>query len=358
MRVLIIGGTGFIGPRVVRLLHEQGHTVAVFHRGKTEADLPEDVQHIHCGDVANGVELLEWRTQFLPKYKNDFQRFAPDVVLDMTPIGEQYAKVVLDTFRGVSPRVVAISSGDVYRAYGRLLRTEPGLPDPVPLTEDSPLREKLYPYRAETLREPNDPLRVRDFYEKILVEQIVMNTPELSGTILRLPAVYGPDDVQHRLFEFLKRMDDKRPVILFDEVSAGWRWTRGYVENVALAIVLAVTNERAAGHIYNVGEPKALSLQEWVQAIGKAAGWNGEVVVVAQGAISPYSEMDAEGLRQDLESDTTRIRTELGYKERISLEEGLQQTVAWERANPPKEIDPKQFDYEAEDAVLAKLGKQ
>ncbi len=356
MHVLIIGGTGFMGPRVVRLLHEQGHAVAVFHRGKTEADLPEDVQHIHCGDVSDGIELIEWRTQLLPKYKNEFGHFAPDVVLDMTPIGEQDAQAVVNTCREVTPRLVAISSCDVYRAYGRLLRTEPGPPDPVPLTEDSPLREKLYPYREETRRGQDDPLRVRDFYEKILVEQIVMNTSQLAGTILRLPAVYGPDDVQHRLFEFLKRMDDKRPVILFDEVSAPWGWTRGYVENVAWAIVLAVTNERAAGRIYNVGEPKALSLEEWVQAIGKAADWNGEVVVTKE-SMPSYLGMDAEGLHQDLVCDSTRIRTELGYKERISFEEGLQHTVAWERANPPKEIDPKQFDYDAEDAVLAKLGK-
>ena len=166
MRILIIGGTGFMGPRVVRLLHEQGHTVIVFHRGKTEADLPEDVQHIHCGDASNGVELIEWRTHFLPHYANEFQRLAPDVVLDMTAVGEQDAQVVVDTFRGVTQRLVVISSGDVYRAYGRLLRTEPGPPDPVPLTEESPLREKLYPYRGETLRELDDPLRVRDFYEK------------------------------------------------------------------------------------------------------------------------------------------------------------------------------------------------
>ena len=40
MRVLIIGGTHFIGPAVVRSLHEMGHEVTVFHRGQTTADLP------------------------------------------------------------------------------------------------------------------------------------------------------------------------------------------------------------------------------------------------------------------------------------------------------------------------------
>ena len=55
---------------------------------------------------------------------------------------------------------------------------------------------------------------------------------------------------------------------------------------------------------------------------------------------------------QDIVVDSSRIRRELGYVERIDLEEALKRTVTWERANPPKEIDPKEFDYVAEDAFL------
>ncbi len=111
MRILVIGGTGFIGPRVVRLLHQQGHTITVFHRGKTEVDLPTEVQHFHCGDASDNLELIGWRIHSLPKYTNEFKRLAPDIVLDMTPVGEQDAQIVMDTFRGITQRIVAISSG-------------------------------------------------------------------------------------------------------------------------------------------------------------------------------------------------------------------------------------------------------
>ena len=59
---------------------------------------------------------------------------------------------------------------------------------------------------------------------------------------------------------------------------------------------------------------------------------------------------------QDIVVDSSRIRRELGYEERVSLDEALKRTIAWERANPPKEIDPKEFDYAGEDAFLAPHG--
>jgi dTDP-D-glucose 4,6-dehydratase len=56
----------------------------------------------------------------------------------------------------------------------------------------------------------------------------------------------------------------------------------------------------------------------------------------------------------DLFVDTGRIRRELGYREVVAFDEALRRTVAWERANPPSEVDPARFDYAAEDAALAK----
>ncbi len=112
-----------------------------------------------------------------------------------------------------------------------------------------------------------------DAYDKIAVERVVLANADLPGTVLRLPMVYGPGDSQHRLFEYLKRMDDNRPTIPVDEGLASWRWTRGYVENVAAAVALAATNPRATGRVYNVGEDKGRSTIEWIEEIGGAAGW-------------------------------------------------------------------------------------
>ncbi len=275
----------------------------------------------------------------------------PEVVLDMIPVIEQDAREVMSAFKGVARRVVAISSQDVYRAFGRVNRKESGPIEPPPITEDSPLRENLYPYRADPRRDASDSQRLMDDYDKILIERVIMSDPDLPGTVLRLPMVYGPGDYQHRMFAMLKRMDDHRPAILLDELEARWRWTHGYVENVAAAIALAVTDERAAGRIYNVGELNASTLAEWVAQIGEAAGWHGRIVTAPQGTL-PEPLRNGINAEQHIIVDTTRIRRELGYKEHVPHNEAMRYTVAWERANPPEKIVPGEFDYALEDRYL------
>jgi nucleoside-diphosphate-sugar epimerase len=341
MRILVIGGTNFMGPLVVRSLSNDGHEVVVFHRGKTSTNLPSGVR-----------EILGDRRPLAP-FAGELRRFEPDIVLDMIPVTEQDAQEVMSTFKSIARRVVAISSQDVYRAFGRVNNKESGPVEPGPITEDSPLRENLYPYRGETPRN-EDQKQWMDDYDKILVERVVMGNPELPGTILRLPAVYGPGDFQHRMFAWVKRMDDKRPAILLDEKDAQWRWTHGYVENVALAIALAVTDERASGRIYNVGEPYSHSMAERIRKIGEAAGWNGKIVLAPQDKL-PAPLRWGINSEQDIVVDSSRIREELGYTERVAPDEAFKSTIDWERANPPAEIDPKDFDYAAEDAILAEL---
>src|SRR5262249_23326497 len=160
------------------------------------------------------------------------------------------ARGLVEAFRGLAARAVVVSSGDVYRAYGRFLGTEPGPADPVPLAEDAPLREALFPYRASA----SGPEDLVFDYDKVLVERGAPAGRALPATVLRLPMVHGPGDPQHRLAAYLRRMEAGRRAIPLDEGLAGWRCTRGYVEDVAAAIALAVADQRAAGKVYNVGE--------------------------------------------------------------------------------------------------------
>lgn len=337
MRVLVIGGTNFIGPHVVTALDQHGHEVTVYHRGQHEPDLPPAVRHIHSPRAA--IPVLH--------FPSSLSDPPPEVVLHMFLVGEDDASAAVARFMGVAHRIVAISSGDVYRAYGRLLGTEPGSSEPIPIEEDAPLRERLFPYRHNAA----GPADWTYHYEKILAERAVL-AGRLPATVLRLPAVYGPADSYRRLRPYIKRMDDQRPAILLEAAYAEWRWTHGYVEDVAQAIALAVTSERAAGKIYNLGEAVTPTMAERIRRIGQIAGWDGEVVPLSGDRLPAHLRAPFEP-HQDLVFDTRKIRQELGFAEPWSGDDGLRRTIAWERANPPAAGDPDAAEYAAEDAALA-----
>ncbi|MGB3756129.1 MAG: NAD-dependent epimerase/dehydratase family protein [Rivularia sp. (in: cyanobacteria)] len=337
MKILIIGGTNFIGPWVVRQLVTMGHDVTLFHRGNTKADLPENVDFIY-GD----------RSQ-LHDYKSEFESLSPDVVVDMICYTESEARILMDVFKGITQRVVVISSMDVYQAYGVILGQESGVVE-VPLTEDSALRSSLYLLKDA----PKRPLNAPADYEKIVIEKVVMSS-ELPGTIVRLPMVYGKNDPLNRLSPYLKRMADRRDAIVLLNSIAKWRGSYGYVENIGYAIALAVTKEQAKGRIYNVAEPETLSEEERITKIGKLAGWKGKVIRLSKEKF-PQNWNFPFNTEQDWFVDSTKIREELGYREIVPIEKALKRTIEWERNHPSTEMQqlvaPWLLDYATEDVVL------
>ncbi len=343
MKALVIGASGFMGPSVVSQLLAQGHKVAAFDRGTSGTQFPEEVTRI-TGDRKN-----------IAASKDDIARFGPHVVIDMILSSGRQATELMDSMRGIARRVVAVSSADVYRACGILHNLETGPLQPVPLTEESELRTRdVYP--PEIIQQLKQVFGwLDDEYDKIPVEKAVLGHADVAGTVLRLPMVYGPRDRLHRFWPYLKRMDDRRPAILLQEDIARWRSPRGYVENVAAAIVLAATDERAAGRIYNVAEPKSFSEEEWARKIAAHVGWTGEILALPKEA-TPAHLQQAYRSEQHWTVSSDRIRRELGYVEPIPEQVAFERTIAWERENP-SELFPQTFDYAAEDQALTALAR-
>lgn len=147
----------------------------------------------------------------------------------------------------------------------------------------------------------------------------------------------------------------QRPAMLVSASASSWRWSRAYVGNVADAIALAVTDERAAGRVYNVAEPDTPTQAGWLRDVGRIAGWRGEIVVAPDAVMPPDPSGMTNDYTQSMVIDSSRIREELGYAERVSWDEGIARAIAWERTHPPEHVNPKWIDYAAEDAVLAAL---
>jgi nucleoside-diphosphate-sugar epimerase len=242
----------------------------------------------------------------------------------MRAMTEADARSFLDVFQGSAGRAVAVSSGDVYAAYGRLLRLDSGAPGPLPIDEDAPVRESRYPY----CRPGSVPGDWKNWYDKLLVEQTLRAQSELPVTILRFPAVYGPND-GHRFRPWFQQMGDRTEMKIQEDFGS-WRFTHGFSEDVAESVVLAVTDGRAAGKIYNVGEPQTPTVKERLEEWGRIAGWNG-CIVGASPEEFPISQRMPYDYSHHLLMDTRRIRSELGYHEIVPREEGIARTIAWER---------------------------
>jgi nucleoside-diphosphate-sugar epimerase len=106
-------------------------------------------------------------------------------------------------------------------------------------------------------------------------------------------------------------MDGGRPAIVLDQALADFRWLRGYVEDVAHALVLAVQRSAAAGRTYNVAYPVTYTEAEWVREIGRVVGWQGEIVALPASQLPESLRRDRFDYRQHFEVDSSRIRTEL-----------------------------------------------
>ena len=253
MRVIVFGGTRFIGRAIVEELAGSGHDVLVVHRGNLEPDDMPPVQHLHVDRMEIGA------------HRKELAAFQPDAAIDCRALTRADSEIVLDALPA-GLRLVVISSIDVYRAFGALnqdLET-----DPVPLDEESAVRPTRYPYRG---RMPG-----MEQYDKLDVEEVYLAR---GGTSVRLPMVYGEHDYQLREEFILRRLRAGRTRIPFG--AGTWLACRAYVRDVARGVLLAIESADAAGHVFNLCEDRTYSMRMWSRMILDAAGSTAELVRVA-----------------------------------------------------------------------------
>lgn len=304
-RVLVLGGTRFIGAAIVRRLLRGGHQVMVVHRGVHESG-PDNAVHLHAGRASLG------------QHAGEIARFAPDSAVDTAAMTEDDAHYGVSLLGGLVPRVIVLSSLDVYRAYELMHGHHESALEPVPIAETAPLRESRFPRRTRA----RSPSTVEFAYDKLLVEDVYRAASGIDATILRLPFVYGPGDHRRRVGRVLDALRRCNGHLSLRRDRAGWRCTRAFVEDVALAVELALNKPEASNRTFNLGEPVALSELEWARAIANAASWRGELGI---GEAEP--EPGGPNWQQDLVLDTTPIRECLGWTERRAVSANVAETV-------------------------------
>ena len=322
MRIIVLGGTRFIGRAIVEDLAATGHQLLLVHRGVLEPDGMPDAQHLH-------TERAE-----LPTHRSALKDFQPDAAIDCRALTRADAEAALEALPP-DIRLVVISSIDVYRAFGALNNDRET--DPTPLDEDSPVRPERYPYRGQ--------MPGMEDYDKLDVEDTYLPR---GGTSLRLPMVYGERDYQLREEFILRRVRAGRSQIPF---GAGmWLACRGYVRDIARGARLVLESQAAVGGALNLCEDRTFSMRMWVQMILDAAGSNAELVRVPDETL-PEDLKPTGTMTQHIAGSARKARALLGWTTSDPAT-SLARTVRWHLDHPPAEPD---LDFAADDRALASV---
>lgn len=132
LRVLILGGTGFVGPHLVDTLVQRGHSVTIFTRGRREPGLFNEafarVEHV-TGDraAADGLDALKGRTW--------------DVVIETSGYRHPWTRDAVQQLRGAAGRYMYVSSTGVFWPYHSVDIAEDGR---ILLADDPPQEAPSY----------------------------------------------------------------------------------------------------------------------------------------------------------------------------------------------------------------------
>ena len=329
MRALVVGGTGPTGHFMVNGLRERGYTVEILHSGRHEIDeVPHDrFEHIHADayDIDAFSQALGNRTY------------------DLTICCYGRLRAIARHMQGRTGRFLSVGGVPAIRGYmNPELYSPPGCRIPAREDGDS----------------VTDPTEDEKGYRIVKTEEAVFEChPDAAH--LRYPYVYGPYQALPREWLIVRRILDGRPHIVLPDNGLTLHHY-GYAENLAHAMLLAVDKpQAAAGQIFHAADDEVLSLRQVVEIVAAALDSTIEIVSMPWELATPAKPLIAQPLNTHRVLDLTKLRTRLGYRDKVEPREALRITARWLREHPCERGGPEEyaltdpFDYAAEDRLVA-----
>ncbi len=324
MRVLFIGGTGFISTAVSRLALDKGLELYHLNRGVRQPALP-------------GVHSLIADIHQPESVRAALGDLRFDVVVDWIAYKPEDIERDLTLFSGQVKQFIFISSASAYQKP----------PTHPIITESTPLHNPYWEYSRN----------------KIACEERLMQAYRQDGfpvTIVRPSLTY---DTNFPIaiggwgcYTLADRMKKGLPIIVHGDGSSLWVVT--HAEDFGRGFLGLVGNEQAVGHAFHITSDEVLTWDQIYQTIAGALGVEANIVHIASDFIAEVVPRMAGGLIGDKSwsaiFDNSKIKAFVpGFQAVIPFREGIRRTLAWFDADESRRWVNEEVNAEMERILAA-----
>lgn len=324
-RILVLGGTGFIGPHMVEYALARGHEVTTFTRGRSDTDLPPAVEQL-VGDRNDDHTALEGRSW--------------DVVLDNNTQDYRWVQTSTSLLADAAAHYVFVSSISVYATQGVGGGPEQVLLEPI-VDEDFP--------RIARPDGWNDGDDAPYGLMKTLSEDIVHAAFPGRATVVRPGLIVGPRDPTDRFTYWPVRLDEGGEVLAPGNPEHA---TQVIDQRDLTEWIVRLAESGTTGDFNATGPAERRSMAQMLDEVGSVASnphrltWVPESFLAEQG-VRPWFDLPAWIPGDPTMFVDVRDAVAAGLTFR-PLPTTARDTLAWDRTRPAEERANRQFGMSRE----------
>jgi nucleoside-diphosphate-sugar epimerase len=307
MKILIIGGTGFISSSMTGKLLERGNKVTHFNRGRSKKKF-------------SGIKSIKGDRDDIRSLRSAAEADNYDVVYDMVAYTREQSAQAEKVFRNRTGRFVHCSTISVYMVSDQVT---------IPVTEDqdkAPLMKHF----------PRNPFGMDYGINKRECEKILWERHDKDSfpvTVIRPTFVCGPEDPACRDYFWIERILDGKPLLV--PGNGDYKFQHIYIDDCAEIFCRAGEMDVSAGEAYNAASEEVFTLNTYLYSLGRLLGKEVTLVHVDQeefdrldisysmkGDVFPFNS------RRDAEFSLDKVKTHLGYRS-TPFNEWMPGTIDW-----------------------------
>ncbi|XP_022895891.1 chloroplast stem-loop binding protein of 41 kDa b, chloroplastic [Olea europaea var. sylvestris] len=319
-KVLIMGGTRFIGVFLSRLLVKEGHQITLFTRGKSPItqQLPGESDK-DFSDFSSKILHLKGDRKDFEFVKSSLSAEGFDVVYDINGREAVEVEPILEALPNLEQYIYCSSAG-VYLKTDYLPHFEVDAVDP----------KSRHKGKLET--------------------ESLLESRGVNYTSLRPVYIYGPLNYNPVEEWFFHRLKAGRPIPI---PNSGMQVTQlGHVKDLAKAFVQVLGNEKASKQIFNISGEKYVTFDGLAKACAKAAGFPEPEIIHYNPKEFDFGKKKSFPFRdQHFFASIEKAKSVLGWKPEFNLVEGLADSYNLDFG---RGTFRKEADFETDDIILGK----